>query len=198
MKMSVLLAAGALFCAPLFAAERACVVPGRGHFQIHVGTAGVFGAFAHDHLIDAKNIEGCASVEPNDLARSSVKLTFSTSSLKVIDPKEKAEDRAKVQRTMETEVLHSSEYPRVTFESTSVERAGSSNEFRIRGTLTIRGKAQPAVIPIRFTQLSDGTYRAAGEYRFKQTAFGIRPIKLGGGTVKVKDELRVDFEMFLK
>jgi polyisoprenoid-binding protein YceI len=197
MKISVLLAAGVLFCSPLFA-ERACVVPGRGHFQIHVGTAGVFGAFAHDHLIVAQNIEGCTSIELDDLARSSVKLTFSTASLKVIDAKESAEDRTKIQRTMETEVLHSSEYPRVTFESTTVERADSANEFRARGTLTIRGKAQPVVIPVTFTRLADGTYRAAGQYKFKQTAFGIRPIALAGGTVKVKDELRADFEMFLK
>ena len=48
------------------------------------------------------------------------------------------------------------------------------------------------------TRLDDGAYRAIGEYSFKQTAFGIKPIQLAGGAVKVKDELRTEFELFLK
>ena len=68
----------------------------------------------------------------------------------------------------------------------------------MRGSLTIRGKTQPALIPLTFTRLPDGTYRAFGEYRFKQTSFGIKPIQLAGGTVKVKDEIGVEFELFLK
>ena len=33
-----------------FGADRACVIPGRGHFRIDVGTAGLFGSFAHDQI----------------------------------------------------------------------------------------------------------------------------------------------------
>ena len=40
--------------------------------------------------------------------------------------------------------------------------------------------------------------RARGEYKFKQTTFGIRPVQLAGGTVKVKDEVVTEFELFLK
>jgi hypothetical protein len=36
------------------AVDGPCVIPGRGHFYIHVGTGGLFGAFAHDHLIEAQ------------------------------------------------------------------------------------------------------------------------------------------------
>jgi hypothetical protein len=48
------------------------------------------------------------------------------------------------------------------------------------------------------TRLSDGTYRVDGEYKFKQSSFLIKPIQLAGGTVKVKDELETQFELFLK
>src|SRR5690349_10397713 len=54
------------------AADRACVVPGRSHFRIHVGSSGLFGAFGHDHLIDATKIEGCATIDQKDLAHSSI------------------------------------------------------------------------------------------------------------------------------
>jgi polyisoprenoid-binding protein YceI len=182
----------------LDAANGPCVIPARSHFRIHVGTAGLFGAFAHNHLIEAKNIEGCATIDTKDLAHSSIKLTFGTSDIQVIDPKESAKDRAEVQKTMETEVLRISEYPRITFESTEIEQSGSTNQLRVHGRLTIRGKTQAVAIPLALARLDDGTYRAVGKYRFKQTSFGIKPIRLGGGTVRVKDELQTEFEIFLK
>ena len=184
--------------APNLWAESPCIIPRRGHFQIHVGTGGLFGAFAHDHLIQSETITGCATLEPKDLTRSSIKVEFPTSAIRVIDPKESAKDRAEVQRTMETEVLRIAQFPTIMFESTMIERADASERFRIRGNLTIRGKTQPAIVPVTLTRLPDGTYRAVGEYKFKQTSFGIKPIQLAGGTVKVKDELQVEFELFLQ
>jgi polyisoprenoid-binding protein YceI len=179
------------------AAVMYCVLAGLGHFQIHTGTGGLFGALAHDHLIEAQKIEGCATIDSNDLAHSSIKLTFATGSIRVLDPKESVDDRAKVQKNMETDVLRVSEFPQVTFESTGIE-GGATGALRVRGNLTIRGKTQPVIIPLTLTRLADGTYRAVGEYRFKQTSFGIQPIQLAAGAIKVKDELRADFELFLK
>lgn len=187
-----------MVAAMAFGADGPCVVPNRGHFQIHTGSAGLFGALAHDHLIEAQKIEGCAAIDSNDLTHSSIKLTFAASDIRVLDPKESADDRVKVQRNMETDVLRISEFPQVTFQSTGIERAGATDSLRVRGDLTIRGKTQSVIIPLTLTQLADGTYRAVGEYRFKQTSFGIQPIQLAAGTIKVKDELRVDFELFLK
>ena len=198
MKWSIFLVSLVLMRMPASAAERACIVPGQGYFRIHVGTAGLFGAFAHDHSIEAKKVIGCGSIDPQDLQRSSIKLEFPAADIRVIDPKESEKDRAEVQKTMETDVLRVSEYPRVTFESTAVERAGEANQFRVRGNLTIRGKTQPVVIPLTVTRSAEGTYRAKGEYRFKQSSFLIKPIQLAGGTVKVKDELQTQFELYLK
>jgi len=178
-------------------AESACLVSGRGQFQIHADAGGLFGAFAHDHLIAAQKIEGCATIDPKNLPRSSVKVTFRAADLRVLDPRESADDREKVQKTMETEVLRIADYPQITFESTSVEAAGN-DRFRVLGNLTIRGKSQPAVIPVVLKHLSDSTYEVTGEYKFKQSAFGIKPISLAGGTIKVKDELRAEFDLFLK
>ena len=190
------------FCLSAFAAaspdEGPCVVPGRGHFRIHTDTSGVFGAFGHDHLVEAKTIQGCAVIDRNNFARSSIKLTFPTKDIRVVDPKVDAKERAKVQEAMETEVLHVSRYPQVVFESTSVEGSASASTLRIHGNLTIHGKTQSIILPVNLTRLDDGTYRASGEYSFKQTSFGIRPVKLAGGTVKVKDEVRTEFELYLK
>jgi len=174
------------------------VIPARGHFQVHVGAGGLFGAFAHDHLIEAQKIEGCVKLDAKDPTMSALKIVFQTSGIRVLDPSESAKDRATVQQTMETEVLHISEFPQITFESTGILRGTSANQYRVKGNLKIRDKTQPAEVPVTFTQNSDGTYEAVGKYTLKQTSFGIKPIQLAGGTVKVKDEVQADFDLFFK
>ena len=197
MKSSIVIFFMLIGAHPIFAAGP-CVLAGRGHFQIHTGTAGLFGTFAHDHLIEGQKIEGCASIDANDVLRSSIKLTFTTANIRVLDPKESASDRDKIQKTMETDVLRISEYPQVIFESTGIDRGDAADGLRIRGNLTIRGHTESVTIPIKWSRLDDGTYRATGEYTFKQTTFGIKPVQLAGGTVKVKDEVKTEFELFLK
>jgi polyisoprenoid-binding protein YceI len=198
MKRLLFLIAFIILSNSLFAAEQPCVVANRGHFRIHVGTSGLFGGLGHEHSIEAQKVTGCAVIDSNDVAHSSVKLEFSTADIRVIDPGESEKDRAEVQKTMETQVLHVSEYPQITFESTGVEPDGALNRLRLRGNLTIRGKTVPVTVPVMVTRLEDGTYRATGEFRFKQSSFLIKPIQLAGGTVKVKDELETEFELFLK
>ena len=116
MKLAFLILTQLLIASTSFAANGACVLPGRGHFQNHVGTAGLFGGFAHNHLIEAEKISGCAAMDPRDPTRSSIKLDFPASNIRVIDPKESEKDRAEVQKNMETEVLRISEFPRIAFE----------------------------------------------------------------------------------
>jgi polyisoprenoid-binding protein YceI len=179
------------------AADRVCVVPENSQFRINVGTGGLFGAFAHDHLIEATKIEGCAAIDLQDLAHSSIALAFPTSAIRVLDPKQ-PKDIPEVQKTMETEVLAISQYPEIKFESTRVERAGTQQQLRVSGKLTIRGKSLPVVIPLTLIRQAEGTYRATGRFQFKQSAFGIKPVKVAGGTVKVKDELETEFDIVLK
>jgi polyisoprenoid-binding protein YceI len=199
MNPKILILLLAVMPAHLFGSDQACVIAGQGYFRIHVGTAGLFGGFAHDHFIEAQKIVGCATIDPGDITRSSIRLEFPTADIRVIDPKESEKDRAEVQKTMEAQVLHVAEYPRVIFESTGVERvAGAPDRFRVRGNLTIRGKTLPVIIPVTVTRLANGSYHAVGEYSFKQSSFLIRPIQLAGGTVKVKDELDTKFELDLK
>jgi polyisoprenoid-binding protein YceI len=175
-----------------------CVIPNRGYFRVHVGTGGLFGAFAHDHLIEAQKVEGCAVLDAKDLTRSSIKLTFAAAGVRVMDPNESEKDRATVQQNMESEVLMVSKFPRIVFESTSIELGSAANQLKVHGNLAIRGETQPVVIPLTFKRLGDGTYQADGKYNFKQSSFGIKPIQLAGGTIKVKDDLETEFELFLK
>ncbi|HYR92344.1 MAG TPA: YceI family protein [Terriglobia bacterium] len=178
---------------------RHCVERGKGQFLILVGSAGLLGVFGHDHTIEAKEITGCADVNEADLTRSSVELTFAAGKITVLDPKESQKDRTQVQQTMETDVLRVREFPAIRFRSTGVSRdRNKTNGFIVQGQLTIRDRMQPAAIPVEVTRAENGLLRVKGEYSLRQTAFGIEPVKVAGGTVRVKDELKVRFELYLK
>src|SRR6266581_8493338 len=99
MKRLFFILTGVIIASTASGADGPCVIPGRGYFRIHTGTGGLFGAFAHNHLIEAQKIDGCATMDPKDLAHSSIKLTFTAADLRVLDPKESAKDRAEVQKT---------------------------------------------------------------------------------------------------
>jgi len=64
--------------------------------------------------------------------------------------------------------------------------------WQVRGSLTIHGQSRPIELEVRG---AGGHYR--GSTRLKQSEFGIKPVKIAGGTKRVKDEIRIDFDIQL-
>jgi polyisoprenoid-binding protein YceI len=153
---------------------------------VFVYKSGLFSAFADNHEIAAPIASGSISED----APLSVELTVRAASLRVLDPDLAANRREEVQtRMLGPEVLDVAKFPEITFASTAIEPAGQ-DRWQVSGRLTIRGRTQP----IRFTVArQNDKYR--GEAMVKQRDFGIEPIKIAGGTVKVKDEVTVRFEI---
>ena len=146
--------------------------------------SGLFSAFADDHVIRAPIASGSISAD----APLAVDVSVRSENLKVLDPKLAADKRADVQaRMLSREVLDSGKFPDITFRSTAIEPAGAER-WTVTGRLTIHGETRPATV-VR----QDGHYR--GSAALKQRDFGIEPISIAGGTVKVKDELKVEFDI---
>jgi len=153
---------------------------------VFVYKSGLFSAFADNHEIAAPIASGSISED----APLSVELTVRAASLRVLDPDLAADRREEVQtRMLGPEVLDAAKFPEITFASTAIEPAGQ-DRWQVSGRLTIHGRTQP----IRFTVTRQkDKYR--GEAAIRQRDFGIEPIKIAGGTVKVKDEVTVRFEI---
>jgi hypothetical protein len=148
--------------------------------------SGLFSAFADDHVIRAPIAAGSLSEE----SPFAVQLTVRPDEFVVLDPGLSVAKRAEVRtRMLGPEVLDSARYPEITFASTAVEPAGA-DRWTVSGTLTIRGASRPAAFAVARQK---GRYR--GSVTLKQSDFGIRPISIVGGTVKVKDELKVEFDV---
>jgi hypothetical protein len=148
--------------------------------------SGLFSAFADDHVIRAPIAAGSISEE----SPLGVQISVRPDEFVVLDPGLSPEKRADVRaRMLGPDVLDSARYPEIAFASTAVEPAGG-DRWSVVGMLTIHGQARAVTFVVT---------RQAGRYRgtvpLKQSDFGIKPISIVGGTVKVKDELKVEFDV---
>jgi polyisoprenoid-binding protein YceI len=168
----------------LYAQSKAIDV-NKSSLKIRVFKSGAFSAFAHDHEIEAPVAEGKI-----DASGHSVQLRVDSRKMRVLDPGTSSDKRAEIQHTMQSAaVLDVEKFPEISYQSTSVI-IREEGHWEVRGDLTLHGKKEPVVVAV---SLQDGHYR--GSASFKQSAFGIAPISIAGGTVKVKDEIKIEFDI---
>ena len=155
----------------------------RSTILIHVFKSGVFSSFGDNHEVQAPISQGTI-----DETKREVTLRIEAKRLKVLDPKLLDDKRAEVQtRMLGPDVLDVEQYPEIQFHSVKVQDT-HPDEFRVEGNLSLHGQVQP--VSLRVTK-KNALYQ--GECTLRQTAFGMKPIRIAGGTVKVKDELKIEF-----
>ena len=155
---------------------------------VRVFKAGLLSAFGHEHEISAPIQRGTLSE-----TERSVELVVDARQMRVMDKDVSEKDRAEIQETMlGPKVLDSGQFPEIRFHSTTVERAGEGR-WTVQGSLTLHGQTRPVKVEV---QGQSGHYQGTAE--LKQKDFGIEPVGGGGGTVKTKNELRVEFEVVTK
>jgi polyisoprenoid-binding protein YceI len=160
---------------------------GKSVMTVRVYKAGVFSALGHEHEIAAPITGGVV-----DSVAHHVELHIKAGSLRVHDPNASERDRDEIQKTMlGSDVLDVEHYTEIVFRSTAIEPAGS-DFWKVRGDLTLHGQTRPMTVDVRE---NSGHY--VGASRFKQTEFGVKPVKAAGGAIKVKDEVRVEFDIQL-
>jgi polyisoprenoid-binding protein YceI len=171
--------------------------PEESRFTVKVRRAGLLKVFGHDHLVEVRRYRGDVRWMPDAEASSSVKLDIEAASLTVVGEEVSEEDKAKIQATMEAEVLEVDEFPSIRFESKDVKlRDNGKGEYRasVFGELTLHGVTQTVEIPLQISPDGD-KLRARGEVKLKGSRFGIEPVSVAGGTVKTKDELELTFDL---
>jgi polyisoprenoid-binding protein YceI len=161
--------------------------PQHSEITIHVHKSGLFSGFAHDHTVTAPIAQGKL-----DTKAMVVEITVAAKQMKVVDPDVSEKDRAEVQATMlGPKVLDAEKFPEIRFRSSHAEQI-SSQHYRVTGKLELHGASRD----LSFEVSGDTEGQYLGKVKLKQTDFGIQPISLGGGTIKVKDELEIEFHVF--
>ena len=161
----------------------------RSTITIHVGKAGLFSAAGHEHWVSAPISSGKFSNSTNP--RVEFKVAAAKMAVKP-DPKVDAKTQAQVQKDMEELTLEPAKYPEIAFQSSSVEKM-AEGQWKVDGTLSLHGVTRPVSVIVR---RSGDAY--AGHVVIKQTDFGIKPVSVAGGTIKVKNEVNIDFQIFAR
>lgn len=185
--LAILLLLGGL--GPATGAERRPIDTIHSRVLVLVSKTGLFSALAHDHRIDAPIASGGILLGEH----ASVELKFETRDMRVLDPELPDDTRQKIQQTMlGPKVLDAERYPEVLFVSTRVTSIGQDS-WRVAGNLTLHGQTHPVTLDVNE---SGGAYSGTAE--IQQSDFGITPLRLAKGTVKVKDEVQIRFDIRLQ
>jgi hypothetical protein len=179
---------------PLLAQEKAQEKPQerpidtqRSTITIHVGKAGLLSAAAHEHWVSAPIASGV--IEESGSAHVEFKVQSAKLTVKP-DPKVDTKTDEEIQKDMDVMTLETAKYPEIVFRSTHVEKV-AEGLFKVEGVLTLHGAAKPVTLIVK----RDGE-SYSGHTVIKQTDFGIKPISLGGGMIKIKDAVDIDFQIF--
>jgi polyisoprenoid-binding protein YceI len=171
------------------------------NFRVLVNKAGLFSALAHDHEIGVKSFSGKVTLPRTGAGSGSLVLEIDAKSLAVLDKEPSEEDRKKIFAAMHNEVLESAKYEKITFKSDSVsdlkQTGGNTYGFVLNGDLSLHGVTKRIAVPVNLT-VAPQQLRASGQYTLKQTDYGIKVYSAMGGTVKVKNDIVVQFDIVAK
>jgi len=161
----------------------------RSVITIHVGKAGLLSAAGHEHWINAPISSGTIRESPSP----HVEFTVETAKMTVKpDPKVDAKDQATIQKDMEEMTLDTRKFPEITFRSSRVDKL-ADGQWKVEGDLSLHGVTKPVSLTVKRNGDSYTT-----RIVLKQTDYGIKPIVVGGGVIKVKNEVEIDFQIFIR
>jgi polyisoprenoid-binding protein YceI len=158
----------------------------RSVITIHVSSSGLFSAFGHTHEITTGISRGHIEYPENP----SVEFWVDARALRVVDSDLSAKDRGEVQSRMQGPgVLDVHGLSEIHFRSTAVRQSGG-NRWAVRGDLDLHGQSRPVALEVTKT---GGWFLGTATLKIRD--FGISPPAVAGGSVKVKDEIKLDFKI---
>lgn len=170
--------------------------PASGKFSVHAFSGGLLSALGHNPTIAIRDYSGEADFDPEAIEKSALHLKINAGSLAVTD-NISDKDRREMERTMNQEVLETSKYPEIVYDSSNVSssRAGEGEySLELQGDLVLHGVKHHQPVSLKLTVTGD-SLRAQGQFSVRQTQYGIKLVSVAGGTLKLKDELKCSFDI---
>ena len=167
-----------------------------GNFVVRAFATGLLSVFGHNPAISIPDFEGEIFLNPGAVEQSSMRLVIHSASL--VDTDDISEkDRSEINRAMHQEVLESDSYPDIVYECSSLtaSKTGEGQYWvALNGELTLHGVTRTQPVSARVSLNSD-KLRATGDFSIRQSDYEIRPVSAVGGTIKLKDELKLSFDI---
>lgn len=96
--------------------------------------------------------------------------------------------------------LKAKEHPQIEFRFASYEltKADEGMTATLTGTLSMGGSEQPVTITASAREVEPGTLQVTGSHEVHMKAFGLKPPSLMLGTMKVRELVKVNFDLLLR
>ncbi|MGB9402341.1 MAG: YceI family protein [Candidatus Acidiferrales bacterium] len=168
---------------------------GMSRFTVRAFATGLFSSLGHNPTFAIRGYTGEAAFVPGSLEQASVRISVQADSLGVTDDISQ-KDRAEIESGMRQDVLETSIYPEIVFESsqlTANKMGEGAYAVNASGILALHGVTRSETIYAQVAVTGD-TLRAYGEFSLRQTDYVIKLVSVAGGTLKVKDEVKISFD----
>jgi polyisoprenoid-binding protein YceI len=168
-------------------------------FTVQVFSGGLLSAFGHNPTIAISNFVGEVQVDPDDVERSSLRVTVKAESLTVKD-NVADKDRREMERAMHEEILEAASYPEIVYECTKISASKTGEgqySLTLTGDLTLHGVTRSQTVPARVS-LAEDSLRAFGTFTLLQTDYDLKLASVAGGALKVKDEVKFSFNILAR
>ncbi len=170
--------------------------PAHSRFTVQAFAAGMLSFLGHNPTFAVREFQGEVRFDPAAPESAWLRVAVKADSLQLVD-NVSAGDRRQIEDTMRRETLETAAHPEIVFESNEIAvgpASGDERPVRIMGRMSLHDVTQPLQIDARLTLYTDGV-RLAGEFLLSQSEYRLRPVVALGGTLRLKDPVRVSFDV---
>jgi polyisoprenoid-binding protein YceI len=158
---------------------------------------GALSAMGHNPSFAVRDFSGEVEYDLDVPAASSLRLVVRAGSLSVTD-NVSDKDRREIERATSEEVLEAGQFPEIAYDCPGARiTADGPGQFTLAGDLTLHGVTRPTTVAVRVFPMG-GTIRGQGEATVRLSEFGIRPVSVAGGMLKVKDEVKIKYDVLAR
>ena len=170
------------------------VDPRASRFTVRAFAGGPLSAMGHNPTFAIRDLNGEVEFDPAEPGSSSVRLVVRAESLTLTDSVSD-KDRREIDRATRDDVLEVGKFPEITYDcpASRVSAVGPL-QLTLTGDLTLHGVTRPQTVSVRVYLMGD-TLRGQGEATLRLSDYGIRPVSVAGGMLKVKDEVKLTYDV---
>jgi polyisoprenoid-binding protein YceI len=168
----------------------------RSEFTVQAFAEGMLSFMGHNPTFAVRRYGGEVQFASDNQSVDSMLLVVETETLQLLD-RVKEKDGAEIENTMLDDVLETHQFPEIVFVSTDI-RMRQIAQMRylaeIVGDLSLHGVKHRNRIEAE-AEINGESLHARGEIWLRQSDYNIKQVKALGGTLKVKDEVKISFDI---
>lgn len=170
--------------------------PAQSRFSVQAFATGILSVLAHSPAFAVRDFRGHVRLDDGAPGRMTLDVAVKADSLVLTDQVPPG-DRRDIEGRMRGEVLEIGAYPEIRYEAQDVSSSRiepGKLRLRINGRLSLHGVTRPHPIDAEMRLYGDGL-RLLGGCSLRISDYHIKPVTALGGAIKLKDELKIAFEL---